>query len=303
LDIIHSQHPFAVGRAGAAIAERLDLPLVYTFHTQYEQYAHYVPLNRPFVQWLTRRMVARYAARCDVVVVPAPSIVPLLRSYGIRRPVEVVDNGIDLTAFEQARAGGLRERLGIPAAAPVAIFAGRLAVEKNLDFTLASFQAVAQAVPESRLLLVGEGADADRLRRAVSDRHLDGRVLFTGRVPYQDIPAYYAASDVFVMTSVTEVRPLAILEAMAAGLPVVALDAPGAADTVTSGTDGLLAPYDADAFVAALQSLLESADLRRRLGEQARITARQYSIFTTTRRLSEIYASIRQRRAAGTDVS
>ncbi len=289
-DVIHSQHPFSVGRAGAAIAQRLDLPLVYTFHTQYEQYAHYVPFNRPLVQWLTRRVVAAYASRCDVVVCPAPSIVTLLRSYGISRPVAVVNNGIDLTSFEQARSDGLRRRLGISAAAPVAIFAGRLAVEKNLDFMLAAFGAVTREVADARLLLVGEGADADRLRRVVRSRRLDGRVVFTGRVPYEEIPSYYAASDVFVMTSLTEVRPLAILEAMAAGLPIVAVDASGAADTITSGADGLLAPGDVPAFAQVLSRLLRSADLRHRLGAQARITARQYSIFTTTRRLAEIYA-------------
>jgi len=291
LDIIHSQHPFSVGRAAAAIAARLDLPLVYTFHTQYEQYAHYVPLNPALVRWAARQVVARYASRCDVVVCPAPSIVELLRSYGIHRPVEVVNNGIDLSMFEDARAGVLRARLGIPASAPVAIYAGRLAVEKNLDFLLTAFHLAAQVVPAAQLLLVGAGADIDRLRRLAGASDLSGRVRFTGAVPYEEIPAYYAASDVFVMTSLTEVRPLAILEAMAAGLPVVALDAPGPADTVTSGTDGFLAPHDAGAFAETLSRVMRSTDLRLRLGANARAAARQYSFLTTSRRLADIYAS------------
>lgn len=291
LDVIHSQHPFAVGRAAAAIAARLDLPLVYTFHTQYEQYAHYVPLHPALVRWAVRRMVATYASHCDVVVTPGPSIVGLLRSYGIHQPVEIVHNGIDLSMFERARPGDLRARLGIPASAPVAIYAGRLALEKNLEFLLASFRLAAEIVPEAQLLLVGEGADLDRLRRLAAAADLAGRVRFTGAVPYADIPAYYAASDVFVMTSLTEVRPLAIIEAMAAGLPVVALDAPGAADTVTAGMDGLLAPPDTADFAAALARVMREGDLRRALGANARAAARQYSFLTTSRRLADIYAS------------
>ncbi|HLE77638.1 MAG TPA: glycosyltransferase [bacterium] len=298
LDVIHSQHPFSVGRAAAAIAARLSLPLVYTFHTQYEQYAHYVPLNQTLVRWMVRRLVAGYAERCDVVVCPAPSVVGLLRSYGIRRPVEVVHNGIDLSMFARASAGTLRARLGIAAAAPVAIFAGRLAVEKNLDFLLQAFRLAAPIVPTARLLLVGDGADRDRLRRLAGSLDLDGRVHFAGAVPYAEIPAYYAAADLFVMSSVTEVRPLAILEAMAVGLPVLGLDAPGAADTVTTGVDGVLVSRDAGAFARALAHLLDTPGTRRGLGANARVTAGQYSIAATARRLAGIYSAVRGQRAA-----
>lgn len=298
LDVIHSQHPFSVGRAAAAIAVRLDLPLVYTFHTQYEQYAHYVPLNQTLVRWVTRRLVTGYAARCDVIVCPAPSIVALLRSYGIRRPVEVVHNGIDLSMFERAVPGTRRAQWGIGPDVPVALFAGRLAREKNLDFLLEAFRRAVAAGSIAHLVLVGDGGDTERLHRLARAAGLGSRVHFAGAVAYEEIPAYYAAADLFVMPSVTEVRPLAILEAMAVGLPVLALDAPGAADTVTSGSDGVLAPHDADGFARALAHLLEAPTDRRRLGANARVTARQYSIATTARRLVQIYASARQERLA-----
>lgn len=289
LDVIHSQHPFSVGRAAAAIAARLDLPLVYTFHTQYEQYAHYVPLNQTLVRWMARRLVTGYAERCDVIVCPAPSIVALLRSYGISRPVEVVHNGIDLSMFERAQPGTLRVQWGIGPDAPAALFTGRLAREKNLDFLLEAFRRAAATVPDAHLVLVGDGADGEHLRRLAGDMDLGGRVHFAGAVAYDDIPAYYAAADLFVMPSVTEVRPLAILEAMAAGLPVLALDAPGAADTVTSGADGMLAPHDVNGFARVLARLLQSPGERCRLGANARNTARRYSITATARRLVEIY--------------
>lgn len=292
LDVIHSQHPFSVGRVAAAIAARLDLPLVYTFHTQYEQYAHYVPFNQTLVRWMARWLVTSYADRCDVIVCPAPSIVSLLRSYGIRRPVEVVHNGIDLSMFEHAGPGALRAQWGIVPDAPVALFAGRLAREKNLDFLLEAFRRAAATVPDAHLVLVGDGADAERLRRLAGDAVLSDHVHFAGAVSYQEIPAYYGAADLFVMPSVTEVRPLAILEAMAAGLPVLALDAPGAADTVTSGSDGVLAPYDVDGFADALVHLFTMPEVRRRLGGQARVTAGRYSFRATARRLAEIYEGL-----------
>jgi glycosyltransferase involved in cell wall biosynthesis len=298
LDVIHTQHPFPVGRLGAYFARRLDLPLVYTFHTQYEQYAHYIPLNRRLVQAAARWLVVSHAERCDVITCPAPSAVEILSGYGVRRPIEMLANGIDLRPFEGARPGDLRARLGIGPAERVILYCGRLAKEKNLTFMLRALRDLLRRREGVRLILVGDGAETPTLVRETAQLGLDERVRFAGPVPYAHVPAVYAAADVFVMTSVTEVRPLALLEAMAVGLPVVAVAADGLTDTVTPGVDGLLTPHDATAFAAAVERLVDDEATRRAMGRRAQQTARRYSIATTTRRLVEIYGEARARRAA-----
>lgn len=298
LDVIHTQHPFSVGRLGLYFARRLRLPAVYTFHTQYEQYAHYIPLSQALVQSLARRLVLDHSERCDVVICPAPSIRELLLSYGIRRPIELLPNAIDLRAFEDINPGDVRTRLGIGPQERIAIYCGRLAHEKNLPFMLHALRDVLMEGPGMRLVLVGEGTETEALVRLAATLGLGDRVLFPGRIDYKDVPRYYAAADLFVMTSVTEVGPLALLEAMASGLPVVALSANGAADTVTPGVDGLLTPHDPAEFARAVRYLLTEGGVRREMGRRGRETAKRYSIFDTTRRLVEIYQQARAIRRA-----
>lgn len=296
LDIIHTQHPFPVGRLGVYFARRLDVPVVYTFHTQYELYAHYVPLNQRLVRSLARRLVVSHAEQCDGIICPAPSAREILTTYGVRRPLEMLPNAIDLCAFEHVAPGNVRARHGIGAAERVAIYCGRLAREKNLTFMLQALRDVLIQVPGIRLLMVGEGMEAEALMGLARRLGLGDRVLFTGRVPYDEVPRYYAAADLFVMTSMTEVRPLALLEAMASGLPVVAVAAPGLTDTVTSEVDGLLTGNDAAEFAGAVRRMLTDDALRRQMGRRARKSAAAYSIVNTTRRLLEIYESLCQAR-------
>jgi glycosyltransferase involved in cell wall biosynthesis len=242
--------------------------------------------------------VVNHAERSDVVICPAPTIRALLLSYGIQRPIEIVPNAIDLSAFEHVAPGDLRARLGIGPRDRVAIYCGRLAKEKNLPFMLHALRRVLLEAPERRLMLVGEGTEQEDLMALAQRLDLGDRVLFPGRIEYAEIPRYYAAADLFVMTSVTEVRPLALIEAMASGLPVVAVSAPGSADTVTSGADGLLTPEDPVDFAEAVRRVLTDDATRLEMGRRARETAGTYSILDTTRRLVEIYEQVRESRLA-----
>jgi glycosyltransferase involved in cell wall biosynthesis len=292
LDLVHSQHPFPVGRMGVSLARRLGLPSVYTFHTQYEQYAHYIPLPEALVRRLARGIVNRHAERCDLVICPTPTSRDLLLSYGVRRPVEIVPNAISLEQFEQAQAGDVRARLGVAGDEHLLIYCGRLAREKNLPFMLHALKGLL-VEHRIRLVVLGEGAERDSLIRLAGSLGLGDRVLFPGKIPYGDVPRYYAASTLCVMTSVSEVLPLALLEAMASGLPVVALDAPGFSDTVTPGVNGLLTAHAPEAFAEGVRVLLADESGRRAMGLRAREVARRYAISTTVRRLVDAYEKAR----------
>jgi glycosyltransferase involved in cell wall biosynthesis len=288
-DLIHSQHPFPVGRLGVSLARRLGLPSVYTFHTQYELYAHYVPLPQSLVRRLARVVVNRHAERCDLVICPTPSSRDLLLSYGVRRPVEIVPNAINPELFAKADPGDVRARLGITGDERVLIYCGRLAREKNLPFMLHALRDLLLEDRRIRLLVLGDGAERESLIQLAGALGLGDRALFPGKIPYGDVPRYYAAGALFVMTSVSEVLPLALLEALASGLPVVSLDAPGFSDTVTPGATGLLTAHAPEAFSAAVRTLLADEPRRQAMGHRARVAAQRYTVAAAAQRLVEVY--------------
>ncbi len=292
LDVIHTHHPFLLGEVGAHFARSLGIPLVYTFHTQLEKYSHYVPLPQDLVRKAARDYVAAYARKCDCIICPSPSIRGLLDEYGVTCRVEVLQNAIDLSAYRKADGTAVRRELGLGPDRVLGIYTGRMGAEKNLEFMLEAFLQVHREHPEAALLLVGDGPILEELRQKVQDLGLSGHVLFAGRVPYSRIPSYYAAADLFMMTSTTEVKPLAVLEAMATGLPVVAVDACGTGDTVTSGQDGLLCECDREAYAAILRQAVTGAELRRRMGQAARLTAEDYSLETYTDKLVDLYRDV-----------
>ncbi len=294
LDVLHTHHPFLLGRTAIGFADRLKIPLVFTFHTQYEQYAHYIPFQKKLVQAEGRRLVVDYASRCDLIVCPSPVMREVIeRDYRISTRLEVLPNAIDLSAFENVAGTASRRALGFTDQEVVALYAGRIGLEKNLEFLLRAFARV--DFPLARLAIVGDGPVLGNLRRLASELGLEGRVGFTGRVDYARMPGYYAAADFFTITSTTEVKPLVVLEALASGLPVVAVAACGTQDTLTHGQDGLLSECELGAYAALLQQAFGQAEQRRMMGQRARLTAREFAIGPYVRRLTGLYASLSRR--------
>ncbi|MGE5598490.1 MAG: glycosyltransferase [Bacteroidota bacterium] len=301
-DVIHTHHPFVLGPLALRTARALDVPVVYTFHTQYEQYAHYVPLPPNLVKRLTRWRIRRFAAAADVVTTPAESIRELLRSYGVDKTIFILPNPIDLSGFTLQEGRTIRRQLGLAPQDLVLISVGRLGVEKNLSFMVEAFALMVQIAPDLplRLVLVGAGPEEPRLREAATALGLEGRLILAGSVPYPTVPSYLAAADLFVMTSITEVKPLVLLEAMAAGLPIVAVRASGTVDTVTDGREGVLTPLDREAFAGAAVALLRDDGRRAAMIERGRETANFYALDRVTDQLLEVYAqAIDQHRGAG----
>lgn len=291
LELVHAQHPFLLGVYGARLAKRLNIPLVFTFHTQYEQYAHYIPLkvNTALIKGITRKLICNYANQCQCIIIPSPSIKDLLKSYGIKTRLEVVPNAVDLAAFSSNSISKTKKELNVEM---LLLYVGRIAKEKNLVFMLDAFMEVCSHFPKAYLLFVGGGPWEKELKEEIRKRGLGKKTSITGYVPYKEIPGYMASSDLLLMTSTSEVKPLVVLEAMAAGLPIVAVDAPGAGDTITSEYDGILTPLSVNAYSQALARLLADPDLRRKLSNGAKVTAIKYSVNEVTERLIEVYRSV-----------
>jgi 1,2-diacylglycerol 3-alpha-glucosyltransferase len=293
LDVIHSHHPVLLGNVAASKAEELNLPLVFTFHSQYREYSRYVPLTQELVQEFVKEVIdtwlVDYISRCQHIVVPSESIRQLLaRDYGVTSRVTVIPTGLDLAKYQQADGDAIRQARGW-GNDRVLISAGRLAREKNWETLLAAFPEVIRQHPEVRLVIVGEGEEHASLEASARKLGIRQQVEFTGSVLFDEIPAYLKAADLFCFASVTETQGLVTLEAMAAGLPVVAVDASGTSDVVTDGHTGLLTDNDSRALTRAILKALEDPSLLARLRQGAQKRAREFSIQEQARKLLEVY--------------
>jgi glycosyltransferase involved in cell wall biosynthesis len=291
MDLVHAHHPFLSARLAIRYCRPFNIPIVFTNHTRYDLYAQaYLPLlpdqvGNAFLQaympWLCREM--------DLVIAPSAGLERVLVGLGVQSPIVVLPNGIDLAPFRQPREPLTPESLGLLPGGVILIYVGRLGPEKNLTFLVRAFAGVASAYPEARLLLVGEGPERDNLEDHVSRSGLRGRVGFTGLVDYVDLPIYLATADAFVTASVTEVHPLSVIEAMAAGLPVLGITSPGIEDTIEDGKTGYLAPDDLPAFTAKMTRLVAEREGRREMSQRARQASEAYAIERTSSRLMEHY--------------
>jgi len=293
LDIVHTQHPFLLGALAEKIAAKKNIPLVFTFHTQYEIYLHYAPFFIPeaLSRWYIRRTVSSHIKHCNAVVVPAPSILPAVAEYGGESKCHVIPNAIKVEKFSGGNGERIRSHYHLQNS-KILIFVGRMAEEKNLSFLLAAFKKINNTSPETVLLLVGGGPTLDKLKKEAEALGLSHRVIFTGMVPYDEIPDYLKASDIFVMASTSEVKPLSLLESMASGLPIVAVRAPGAVDTVTDGQDGLLVNENTDEFAAAVIGLLKDLNRLEQMSKNASNKANKFGIPEFGKKLEELYKEL-----------
>ena len=143
LDVFHAHHPFLLGPAARRLARRRERALVFTYHTRYEKYAHYVPLTRPLVEAAALHLSTRFAASADAVIAPSTLVRDQLRARGVSAPITVVPTGVDLARFRPGSRDAARHALGLPPAVPVVLYVGRLDREKSVDRVLLAFDRVA----------------------------------------------------------------------------------------------------------------------------------------------------------------
>ncbi|MCI0395114.1 MAG: glycosyltransferase [Chloroflexi bacterium] len=294
MDIIHCHHLFL----SVDIAHRYGrCPIVYTNHTRYDLYTStYIPLPQPAADALMRQIWPELTDLCDVVVTPSGSVRQVMLDFGVRRPIEVIENGVDMALFRRPAQPCRKSDLGIPETAVLLAYVGRLSPEKDVETLLTQFATARDVAPELHLLLVGKGPQAKSLVELADELGVREAVHFTGPVDYEAVPDYLAAADIFVTASVTEVHPLAVIEAMAAGLPVVAVAAPGVVDTVEPGVHGLLTHYAEGGLAAAMVALAVDPARRRRMSEAARRDSQRFDIRATVGKTLALYERLHEER-------
>lgn len=290
MEIIHCHHLLM----SAEMAHRYGrAPIVYTNHTRYDLYTgNYIPLPQSTADAIMRQMWPDLTDNCDIVVTPSDSVREVMLSFGVRRPIEVIPNGIELDPFWYPAEPQSKASLGLPEDTTLLVYVGRLSQEKNLEQMLEQFKYAADVMPNLHLMIVGRGPSAESLRRHVADLAISNAVTFAGAVPYEQVGNYLSAADAFVTASVTEVHPLTVIEAMAARLPVAAVSSPGIMDTVTSGKTGVLAA-DPAGLSAAIVSLVGNPTRRSEMSAAAFGESKRYDIKNTVDQTLELYQRLR----------
>ncbi|OGV81115.1 MAG: glycosyl transferase family 1 [Lentisphaerae bacterium RIFOXYA12_64_32] len=300
-DIVHSQHPFLLGMTALRLARYRELPLVFTHHTLYEHYTRYVPGDSAALERFAIELATRYANLTDQLFAPSESIRDLLEKRGVTTPIAVVPTGVLLENFAAGDGRAWRRQMEIPEDAFVIGHLGRLAPEKNLEFLAQAVADFVHARPHAHFLVIGAGPSEDAMRQTFADAGAEAQLHNAGILRDQPLADALHAMDVFAFASKSETQGMVLTEAMAAGLPVVALDAPGVREVVKDGKNGrLLQDPTPAAFSAALQWMAELAPgPMRDLRKAALDTAEAFSISRTTDKALAGYASIKARPPAG----
>ncbi|MBD5551050.1 MAG: glycosyltransferase family 4 protein [Lachnospiraceae bacterium] len=300
-DLIHVHHPMMIGSTARYLAWKYQVPLVYTYHTRYEQYLHYIGLaGAKRIMPLYLRNTLRH---CDMVIAPTPAIRDYLEEIGIEAPVEILPTGLSDDSFlpDEKRAKKLREKL-TGGRKQLFCTVARLAKEKNLDFLLESLWYYKQSAGSCfKLVLIGEGPYRSRLEERIRELDMTEEVILTGQVPNGEIKNYCRASDLFLFTSRSETQGIVLLEAMAAGTPVLALEATGTEDIVVNGENGYMTQVSGDAeeavrgdeqsFAEKLSEILEKKELEF-LRKGARYTADSYRGMQIAGRAKQYYSRV-----------
>ncbi len=291
-DLIHIHTPFIAHYAGTRMARNLKLPVVETYHTFFEQYLeHYIPfLPDPMLRLVARRLTANQGNAVNALISPSIAMRDILRRYGVRTPISVIPTGIDLENWRAPTAPDPRHALGLSSTQPMLLFVGRLAFEKNIEFLLNMLTRLIEQRPDTCLVLAGEGPAEKHLRKLTAQLGLEAHVHFVGYLPRDgQLQALYRAADAFVFASATETQGLVLVEALALGLPVVALAEMGTRDVVREGEGCLIAPNDPQGFAARVVELFDHPHETTRLAAQAVIAADAWQEERVAERLVAFY--------------
>lgn len=283
-DLIHVVNPAFLGVGGIYYAKKLDIPLVASYHTHLPQYLQHYGLGA--LEGLLWELLKAAHNKASLNLCTSSAMVKELIAHGIER-VDLWQRGVDTEMFQPHLASAvMRSRLsqGNPDD-PLLLYVGRVSAEKQID----EIKPILEAIPEARLAIVGDGPNREAL-----EAHFTGtKTHFVGYLQGLELASAFASADAFVFPSRTETLGLVLLEAMAAGCPVVAARSGGIPDIVTDGVNGyLFEPDDPDGAIAATKSLLEATKIREQLRRNARAEAEQWGWAAATKQLQSYYRQV-----------
>lgn len=300
LDIIHSHTEFSIGTFARLISKQLNIPLVHTYHTMYEEYIYYITkgyfnsASKKLVEYLTLFLCDK---TIDELIVPTEKTKELFKDkYKVKRDVYVIPSGIDTTRFYKENIDkneiiNLKKDLGLKKTDFIVLYVGRIAKEKSIDFLINNFNSVLKRIPKAKMIIVGDGPDIKDLIDLTRKKGLENKIIFTGKAPWTDVPKYYSLCDVFVTASKTETQGLTVMEAMGASKPVVAIRDESFELMITDKKDGLFFD-DEKSYVDMIYEVYKNKKLRNEISFNARLTADKYSPYNYAKNVLKVYKKV-----------
>ncbi len=297
LDVIHSHTEFGIGTFARIVARELNIPVIHTYHTMYEEYMHYITkghfdaAGRKFAEYLTMFYCDKTVKE---LIVPTKKTYDLFKEkYNIQRAVHIIPTGIDVERFHKENINmkdveTIKKELGLNKNDFVLLFIGRLGKEKNIDFILNNFKNLKKQIPTLKFVIVGAGPYLDTLKEIIDKEDIEEDVIFTGRVQYTQIPNYCHITDIFVTASTTETQGLTVIEAMSAGKPVVCANDESFKLVITDGQDGLFFSNEKE-YEANILKLYKDKAFRERISVQAILTSNRFGIEAYAKSAVEVY--------------
>jgi 1,2-diacylglycerol 3-alpha-glucosyltransferase len=275
-DLIHIHTPFIAHYAGLKLAKALDIPVVETYHTFFEDYLHhYLPwIPKSIARSLARQISKKQCNQVDAIVAPSKPMLDVLRSYGVNAEAEVIATGLQDKSFAEADGNVFRKKYGITINRPMMLYVGRVAFEKNIDFLLEVAKLVIQKKPDVLMVITGEGPAEKSLHAKARELGIENSVQFIGYLDRNtELNACYQSADVFVFASKSETQGLVLLEAMAQGTPVVAIAELGTASILVEDQGARIAADDVTEFADKVHVLITQPKVRNRLGAAGKVYA------------------------------
>lgn len=302
LDIVHTQSEFSLGLFGKIISRKYGIPFIHTYHTMWEDYIHYIiPIKGSrniYTKRFARTFSKNFATKAECIITPSKKTEKYLK-YKCKiknKPMYIIPTGIDIVPFKKENFNNeqkikLKESLGIKKDDKVILFLGRVAEEKSIDVIMNNMPLVFKSLPNTKFLIVGDGPSKTTLEEQAKKLKIDHKVIFTGKIPWNEVPKYYNIGDVFVNASVTETQGLTFIEAMAASIPIVAKYAPNLSEFIINNKNGILVKRETD-FAKSIINVLSDTSLANKLISNGLQTAKMNSVEEFGDKLEMLYEEI-----------
>lgn len=290
-DIIHATSGGSISTLGLIVARLKKIPFVFTYYTRWNHFAHYFFKGKIIRPRMIETASKIFCNKCDCIIVPMPKIKDELISFGVKKPIVAIPSGVDLDKFNKQKKGFLRKKTGIKNG-KILLYVGRLGQEKSVDFLLKAFKQIHYKDPAINLVLIGDGPEKNNLKQLAERLNIEKNIYFTGLINQEEMGKAYSDAEIFVFASTTETQGMVILEALASGLPVVAVNDAVYDGVIKDKTNGVLVDNDPEQFAKACLKILSSASYRKKLSENAIDSMQNFSLSATAKSFEKLYGKL-----------
>lgn len=291
-DIIHGFSGGAIPSLGLALAKFKRKPYVFTYNTRLTEYTHYFLGGKLIRPKAVEKIVELYCNVCDYVIAPADYVKDELIEFGVKKPIAVIPNGVDTNQFRPGKSDFIKEKFGLKADDKILLYVGRVAKEKSIDFLIRSFVEVSKKNKNVYFAIVGDGQEKESLEKLAKKLGVESKVFFLGFVPHDKLVDVYNSADIFIFASTTETQGLVILEAMASGLPVIAVKDRVFSEFIETGVDAFIVENDQNLFADKINLVLADSLLKKEITGNARKKAEIFSLEKIALKFEALYKEL-----------